>query len=528
LPPKIPGGERWIVRGMVVDYSNRPVPGAFVKVQGKPFEAVTDALGRFQIAVDPKMTFPAVVAAAKPGWYNGAGDVFDLNDGWKVYMGKLPPADPTRKDFLAVSTCKTCHSVNLKEWASSDHSEAGMDLWVHDLVNGLGTRYGRQGFVYERDSMHRTKLPHGDCSNCHTPRLSRNAFGASIGNPQQPTQRMLDGIACDVCHKVASVDLNNIDYPGIHPKAVTFHQPKDDFATPVIFGTLKDATFRVKPMRPALSPVLADGNSVCALCHQDNIDHDGDGDYTDPGSLPSQKTWSEWKASPYAVKGPGYRTCVDCHMPMTNRGTIADIQAVQGRKVRSHAFPGHGFGLRAGSNDLRLGAVRLQDGTIEVKVEFENKGAGHSLPTGVFIRNILVLVEATAGGKAVPLLSGPRLDKIAGLGRGPAAGYFAGLPGKVYAKVFEDANGVWPVFATEAVKVRYDTRLPAKAVDRLRFVFAKTTGPVTVRARLIYRKAYRALIDQKRWTKTGQGGVLDDIRPPHFGTLMQDRSLTVN
>ncbi len=528
LPPTPPSGRRWIVRGRVLDYARNPVPGARVKVQGKPFTALADSSGRFQIAVDPAMSFPAVLGAAREGYYNGGTDVFDLNDGWTIYLKKLPPADPTRKSFQPSSVCAKCHSAHVAEWKTADHSEAGEDLWVHDLLDGLGTPSGWQGFVYERDSRHRSALPHGDCSNCHTPLRARGRFGAAMGNPQQPDPKMQEGVSCDVCHKVRRVDLRFADYPGIHPKAAQFHQPKDDQLDPVVLGTLTDVTFRVKPMWPSYSPALADGHSVCALCHEHNIDHDGDGDYTDPGSLPDQETWSEWRASPYAQPGPGYKTCVSCHMPLTTRTTIADIQAVGGRKVRSHAFPGHGFGLRASSSDLRLSARRLAAGAIEVLVEVENKGAGHSLPTGIFLRNILLLVEATAAGKRVPLLQGSRLDKLAGAAGTPAAGYFAGLPGKVYAKVFEDASGNWPVFPTEALRIRYDTRLPAGRIDRLRFVFANLTGPVTVRARLIYRKAYRAFVDAKRWTKSGHGGPLADLQAPHFGALMQDRSVTVN
>jgi len=47
-----------------------------------------------------------------------------------------------------------------------------------------------------------------------------------------------------------------------------------------------------------------------------------------------------------------------------------------------------------------------------------------------------------------------------------------------------------------------------------------------VRARLVYRRAWRALVDAKQWTTDGHGKPLADIAPPHFGHLMEQAEAT--
>jgi hypothetical protein len=48
-------------------------------------------------------------------------------------------------------------------------------------------------------------------------------------------------------------------------------------------------------------------------------------------------------------------------------------------------------------------------------------------------------------------------------------------------------------------RVAADTRLAPEGTDRARFRFRRTDGPVTVVARLIYRRFSKHLADQKGW-----------------------------
>jgi len=50
---------------------------------------------------------------------------------------------------------------------------------------------------------------------------------------------------------------------------------------------------------------------------------------------------------------------------------------------------------------------------------------------------------------------------------------------------------------------------------------------IKVRARLIYRKAFRFLVDAKSWTEDGHGNPLADVLAPHFGHLMESNEQNI-
>jgi hypothetical protein len=103
------------------------------------------------------------------------------------------------------------------------------------------------------------------------------------------------------------------------------------------------------------------------------------------------------------------------------------------------------------------------------------------------------------------------------------------LPGKLFAFVNHDPAGNAPTFFTEAAGVAFDSRIPALATDTTSYSFALPPdgGTLRVRARLIYRRSFRALVDAKQWTTDGHGRPLADLTPPHFGHLMEAAERTV-
>jgi hypothetical protein len=60
------------------------------------------------------------------------------------------------------------------------------------------------------------------------------------------------------------------------------------------------------------------------------------------------------------------------------------------------------------------------------------------------------------------------------------------------------------------------------------FVLPSGGGDVTVKARLIYRRAFRAFVDAKQWTTDGHGVPLEDIEAPHYGHLMELEEIIVS
>jgi len=58
------------------------------------------------------------------------------------------------------------------------------------------------------------------------------------------------------------------------------------------------------------------------------------------------------------------------------------------------------------------------------------------------------------------------------------------------------------------------------------FTLPAGLGTHRVRARLIYRRAFRSFVDAKKWTKDGHGNRLEDIEAPIYGHLIEEASWT--
>jgi hypothetical protein len=124
-----------------------------------------------------------------------------------------------------------------------------------------------------------------------------------------------------------------------------------------------------------------------------------------------------------------------------------------------------------------------------------NDKTGHDIPTDAPIRSMILVVEALdVNGKPLALRQGPV---------NPAySGNYGGLPGKTFAKVLKDEwTGETPTAAYwRPVSIVADTRLAAFATDTSHYTFAvPTDGAVTIKARLIFRRAFQQLAEQKGW-----------------------------
>jgi hypothetical protein len=146
--------------------------------------------------------------------------------------------------------------------------------------------------------------------------------------------------------------------------------------------------------------------------------------------------------------------------------------------------------------------ARLEGSKLVVQVDITNDKTGHHVPTDSPLRHMILLVQAGDGqGRALPLQGGPTVPKWGGVGE-PDEGYYAGLPGKAFAKVLQE---VWTEVAPTGAywnptRVLSDNRLAAFATDTSRYTFAAPDeGAVTVKVRLIFRRAFKELMDQKGW-----------------------------
>jgi hypothetical protein len=170
--------------------------------------------------------------------------------------------------------------------------------------------------------------------------------------------------------------------------------------------------------------------------------------------------------------------------------------------LATHHFPGASDeSLLRSSAGLELTA-RIQGGLLHVEVAVQPVNVGHRLPTGTLERHLLLVVRVTSerGDELAPH-EGPTIPAAGGIGPRDAGNY-AGLPGKLYGKLLEGPGGVSPAPFWRAAATQLDTRLAPDEPDHSRFTFETTqfsTSRVRVKATLLYRRFYKALLNEKGW-----------------------------
>lgn len=525
-------GQRTSIRGRVVDEAGAPVAGAEVRVQASlTLDTTTKADGSFDLEVDattyPDGT-PATIAAAKldpqnrAAYYNAKASIL-VGEPTDLTLTLVPVvlADDHAYDFTNPEDCRLCHGAIYDYWQDSPHRNSAKNTWVRDMYDGQGTPgTGSRGFVYK--DLHPGFK--GDCAECHAPMDSAKNPGDNTDFSTVSDFGREFGVSCDVCHK--TYDVTNVKLPGVQSMAFARG------ARETIFGPLPDAAPNFPGvMRASWSGIHTSGK-LCAACHEDNNDANFDLDYLDPTSVPSEQTYSEWLASPYAAAGPNAKTCMDCHMPP--KGDTAMCEQYQPvtrdpSQVYSHDFEGTTDEYVKNAGTVRV-VARRDGAALRLAVAVTNDRTGHDLPGGMAIRHALLRVTAVdASGAELTFepSDSSTIPAYGGVGD-PADGYWAGLPGKGFAKRF--AKGTEEgVFFTEATSISSDTRIPAGATDWSDYAFYLPDGfaPVRVTAKLVYRRAFRDLVDEKGWTTTGHGRPNPDLAAPDFGVVMGSADLDV-
>ena len=513
------------ISGTVTDQADNPVAGATVKVRASSIETVTDASGQFIL---PTATGSGLtVVAALKGFFNGGVTVDAPNSNVNIVLELVPQDDDPNYFFMSPFQCAVCHVDQFDQWYPSRMGNTGLNTWVYDLYNGTGSPGGSGGFVYTRDSAHAVANPGGWCASCHQPEHWIDQPGAPLEDINSPTEAAMRGVSCDVCHKIADVDMTQVNATGFIPGSVTVTRPDSSgLVQQVMYGALGDVDFNETVMRASYQPQMVAQN--CAVCHEYNNDPDHDGDFEETGSTPAQQTFSEWENSPYGDEtSPHYQTCVDCHMPSWTPD-LTDLCAVffppqprVGDSLHSHDIQGTSPQFLENAVSLTLDVA--QEGfELVIDVSITNDQAGHAVPTGITFRNMILLVEAvTAGGVPLTQLTGSTLHPLAGVGD-PEEGYYSGLPGKLYANVLDGPLGEGVIF-TDSTGTSFDNRISPFATDITTYRFQLPAGVEMgdFRARLIYRRMWRAVIDDKGWEFDGQGNLLADIQPPFFGHPME-------
>jgi hypothetical protein len=311
--------------------------------------------------------------------------------------------------------------------------------------------------------------------------------------PVSLTGNGLEGVSCEFCHKVGDVILDPktklplADMPGI--LSMKLYRPPD--GQQVFFGTLVDINRRV-----TYSPLEAK-SEFCAPCHYGVF-----GGIVGTGSVSGgtliYNSYGEWLDSPYSDPKTG-KTCQDCHMPVLD--TKISVFPERGGIPRdyvpfhNHRMPGAQDENLLQNSVTMTTTAHVQGGAMQVEVSITNDKTGHDVPTDAPLRHMILVVQATgADGQPLALGGGPLLPDW--------TGNYAGQPGRYYAKILQDEwTGEAPTAAYwRPVHIVEDTRLAAFATDTSRYTFAvPANGPVTVEARLVFRRAFQQLAEQKGW-----------------------------
>ena len=332
----------------------------------------------------------------------------------------------------------------------------------------------------------------GNCAACHLP-------SAALAEPYGTDPNVVTGVEalgshCDFCHKIAAVKLDpgtGLPYENM-PGVLSLQMMRPSPEKQIFFGPYDDVDAGVDTYLP-----LQRQSEYCSACHTASF-----------WGTPIYESFSEWKASPYSDAATG-KTCQDCHMQPD--GVITNFTPLRAGKERdpdeifTHAFPG------AADETFLQNAVTMTVDThreadqIIVNVTIVNDQTGHHVPTDSPLRQMFLLVSATGGqGQALSLRDGPTIPEWGGIGD-PSQGNYAGLPGKIYAKVLMELwTEITPTGAYwNPTRVVSDNRLAAFESDTSVYVFETSevleTSEVSVRVTLLFRRAFRELMDQKGW-----------------------------
>jgi hypothetical protein len=512
------------IEGTVVDAQGAPLAGATVRIQATTRQTITDQAGHFVLDGLPNDR-AVTVSAWKDAYYcDKVESVTPPATGAKLVLRKVQTNDNPAYQWISPTGANSCYSCKpgvTQAWLENDaHGKSATNIRFLSMYYGTDVNGNRSPLTRYASSLDYGHIPlrpdptkpyfgpgykldfpdtAGNCAACHIP-------GAAVDDPYGIDPRTVSGvnalgIHCDYCHKVAAVKLDpatRLPYPnmpGVLSQDIRRPFPEDKDRSQIFFGSMDDTNV---PEAETYLPLITQ-SQWCAPCHRgvfwDTVVYD---------------SFGEWLASPYSNPVTG-KTCQQCHMPaptMVGGRPLTNLAPGKGGVERdpmtipAHTFPG------ASSVDLLQSAVtmtvsgRRAGDQVIVEVTIVNDKTGHDIPTDSPLRQMILLVNATDGqGQALPLLEGSTVPDWGGVGD-PAKGYYAGLPGKGFAKILSE---LWTEISPTAAywnptRILSDNRIPAFGSDTTTDTFAVSVDQhVTVNVTLLFRRAFKELMRQKQW-----------------------------
>ena len=483
----------------IVTNGNKPVAGAVIRWQASENFVLSDNEGKFEIVLKTQQV-SNLLTAWKEGFFNGGIEVKLGTKSVEIVLANLPEkdnpdyewVDPVPNPNDDIKNCGDCHaSIIYKQWSNNGHAQSANNELFLSIYNGIdleGNETVQPG--YKLDYPH----SNGNCSNCHAPAAAvKDCIGVDM-NKLEGVDKL--GVSCDFCHKVKDIKLkeNTSAVTGIMHMELL--RPPEDHQ--IFFGPYTDVP------DPDIYSKKISKSIFCAPCHQ--------GGYW---GVPIYESYTEWLASPYSEEGI---ECQDCHM--TPDGITTNFAPGKGGVKRDPTtIPTHG---QPGSRDSSFlsSAVEMRVNTsvtgnnLTVKIEIENVGAGHHVPTDQPMRNMILVVNVKdANGKEMNY-TGDNFIPVWG-GRGKVSeGNYEGLPGKGFAKILVEnwtpyvplyvsnrGQQLFPAPQWRTVKIKEDNRIAAFETDVSSYQFDVDgySGKVTVKCKLIYRRIFKNWADMKKW-----------------------------
>lgn len=381
-------------------------------------------------------------------------------------------AEPTKASaqepytFLEPKMCGACHPQQHAQWQHSLHALAHTE-----------PIYDRYFIQASRDSDGALQIY---CASCHTPIGVLNGSIPFTPLPQGPEDTRLAnpveqaGISCDFCHSIEGyTEIRNANY--IVDRSNVKRGPYEDADAQGFHES-------------AYSP-LHRSAEFCAVCHV--VDHPVNG-------IHLEMTYQEYIESGYPEEGV---LCHDCHMNR-NLGNgpnrlpgKASILGPDRDHVADHFFVGPNivFADEPGAEELRelslallrkaasleITGATLADGRLVVNIDVTNKGAGHSIPSGITeLRQVWLEV----------IVTGPDGNTVMHAGALDDAGEIR--PDTViYTTIVKDAQGKATTKFWLTEEKHSDYRIPARTTlsETVSAPAAIGPGEYTITANLLYR-----------------------------------------
>ena len=243
--------------------------------------------------------------------------------------------------------CGDCHRAIYDGWKRSAHATAMESRLFQDALNRAEVDLGAQA----RKS----------CLACHAP------VAVQTGDLDLVRKVSWEGVTCDYCHSIQEVTTT-----GGNPKA------KVEF-TLVKSGPSKDL---FSPAHGTRFSALHTSALACIICHE----------YSNSQGFEVLATYSEWKKSTY---GKDEKGCQGCHMYRIE-GDVVDprIKRTATLALNLHEIPG-GHSIQQLNKAIKADLSATRDGNqLRVVVKLTNRGAGHDVPTGSALRQLILALEA--------------------------------------------------------------------------------------------------------------------------------------